>query len=169
MGLKEARQRFVDEWGRLGTSWGVSRTMAQVHALLLTAAAPMDTDQVMEKLMISRGNANMNLRALMDWGLITRTVQPGVRREFFTAEKDIWKVARAIASQRRRRELDPLVQTLQQLADVEASRGDDPAEVRQFQKTVRDIMSVGGKVSRALDLFQKLDGSAFLERAGKLF
>jgi len=31
-----------------------------------------------------------------DWGLVQKVLIPGERREFFSAEKDIWKVARQI-------------------------------------------------------------------------
>jgi DNA-binding transcriptional regulator GbsR (MarR family) len=164
MKLEEAKQAFVDEWGKLGAAWGISRTMAQIHALLLTSSKPMDTDTIMEKLVISRGNANMNLRALMDWGLAMKTTQPGVRREFYTAEKDVWKMARAIASQRRRRELQPLMRLLEEAIEVEPGQGDDPAELREFRRTLREIQGFGSKAGRLLDLMQRLDQSSFLTR-----
>ena len=93
MKLPEARQQFIHSWGVLGSQWGINRTMAQVHSLLLVASKPLSTDEVMEQLSISRGNANMNVRELIDWGLVQKVIVPGERKEFFTAEKDIWKVA----------------------------------------------------------------------------
>ena len=38
MELPEAKQKFIEAWGKLGSEWGVNRTMAQVHALLLVSA-----------------------------------------------------------------------------------------------------------------------------------
>lgn len=163
MKLEEARRTFVDEWGKLGAAWGINRTMAQIHALLLAHAEPMDTDTIMERLVISRGNANMNLRALMDWGLVVKTVRPGVRREFYEAEKDVWKMARSIAAQRRKRELEPLMRVLEAASEVEPGSG-DAAEVREFRRTMKEIHGFGAKAGRILDLVQRLDQSSFLGR-----
>ncbi|MBS1613704.1 MAG: transcriptional regulator, partial [Bacteroidetes bacterium] len=115
MKLDEAKQRFVEAWGTLGTNWGINRTMAQIHALLLVTDEPLSTDQIMEILDISRGNVNMNMRALIDWGLAERRLKTGERMEFFTGEKDIWKVAVKIIRERRKREIDPLRSTLRDL------------------------------------------------------
>src|SRR5271163_2942662 len=91
MQLAEAKAKFIADWGRFGTNWGINRTMAQIHALLLVSPDALSAEEVMEQLSISRGNANMNLRELMDWGLVQKVIVPGERKEFFSAEKDIWK------------------------------------------------------------------------------
>ena len=70
MQLQEAKEKFVQAWGAFGTNWGINRTMAQVHALLLVSQQALSADDIMESLNISRGNANMNVRALIDWGLV---------------------------------------------------------------------------------------------------
>lgn len=163
MKLSEARHAFIQAWGTLGAEWGINRTMAQIHALLLTSPGPLDTETILEELQISRGNASTNLRALVDWGLVTREIRPGVRREFFAAEKDVWEMARAIAVQRRRREFDPLMRVLDASLDVEPDHGASAAEVEEFRRTIHDIHEVGSLVSRLFDLVVLLDQSTFLE------
>ncbi|MFZ1693694.1 MAG: MarR family transcriptional regulator, partial [Flavobacteriales bacterium] len=108
MTIPEAKDKFIEAWGAFGSAWGINRSMAQVHALLLISHEPLSTEDVMEQLNISRGNANMNLRALIDWSLVRRVLKPGERREFFEAEKDVWKVATHITRERKKRELEPL-------------------------------------------------------------
>ena len=90
--FKQSKDAFIAQWGALGSSWGISRTMAQVHALLMVSPAPMSTDEVMEELVVSRGNAHTNLKELVGWGLIRVVVKKGERKEFFEAEKDVWKM-----------------------------------------------------------------------------
>src|SRR5688500_19835214 len=107
MKLSEAKAQFIQSWGLLGAQWGVNRAMAQIHALLLIAPEPMSAEEIMEALDISRGNANMNVRELMNWGIVEKVLVPGERKEFFISEKDIWKAATAIARERKKRELDP--------------------------------------------------------------
>ena len=105
--LRQARDEFVSQWGVIGSAWGVNRTMAQIHALLITAPSALSTDEVMAELKISRGNAHSNLRDLVSWGLVRSVVRKGERKEFFEAEKDVWKMFCTILRERRRRELRP--------------------------------------------------------------
>jgi DNA-binding transcriptional regulator GbsR (MarR family) len=93
MKFKEAKSKFVQTWGALGSQWGINKTMAQIHALLMVSNEPVSMEDIMSELHISRGNASMNLRALMDWGIVYKEFKPGERREFFIAEKDLDELA----------------------------------------------------------------------------
>lgn len=110
--FKKLRKGFVAQWGTLGSSWGINRTMAQIHAMLMVAVEPLDTNALMDELMISRGNANSNLRDLIGWGLIRKVTYPGDRKEYFEAEKDVWTMFCTISRERKRREIDPALSLL---------------------------------------------------------
>jgi DNA-binding transcriptional regulator GbsR (MarR family) len=103
MKLTDAKQQFINSWGAFGTQWGINRTMAQIHALLLVTPDNLTQDDIMEQLSISRGNVNMNIRDLIGWGLVERVIVSGERKEYFTADKDIWKVATQIIKERKKR------------------------------------------------------------------
>ncbi|MEL7223104.1 MAG: MarR family transcriptional regulator, partial [Bacteroidota bacterium] len=121
MTLDEGKQKFLQSWGALGSSWGITRTMAQIHALLLVSPASLSADEIMEELKISRGNANMNIRGLINWGLVHKELKPGERKEFFVAEKDMWEVVKCIITQRKKRELEPMIKVLDELSSVESA------------------------------------------------
>ena len=127
--LKLARDEFISQWGALGTQWGINRTMAQIHALLMTAPRSMTTDEVMEELEVSRGNAHSNLKELVAWGLVRSVVKKGERRDFFEAEKDVWQIFTIVARERKRREIEPALAVLTKCAEE-----------------TRDIKTVEGKV-----------------------
>src|SRR5262245_2338261 len=137
MNLKEARTKFIRAWGTLGSSWGINRTMAQVHALLLISPEPLSADEIMKELNISRGNSNMNLRELMKWGLVKKELKAGERREYFFAEKDIHKVFRLIVKERRRRELEPIFEVLDELSRYEGDSKNK--EVKAFTSMLDQI------------------------------
>ncbi|MFN8155009.1 MAG: transcriptional regulator [Bacteroidia bacterium] len=160
MQLDEAKEKFLQAWGQLGTNWGISRTMAQVHALLLLSDGALSTEEIMEDLSISRGNANMNIRALLDWGLVYKEFRSGERREFFYAEKDIWKVSRQIARERRKRELEPAVQILNDIMTQLDQKG---AEANQFKGRVKEIHDFASKIDALLEKFIKSENSWFLK------
>jgi len=111
--LKDARERFIALWGQMGSNWGIPRTMAQVHALLFIVGEPMNTDEIMDGLAISRGNASMTVRRLVDWGIVSRVHRRGDRKEYFLAEQDVWKMFRTILAQRKKQEIDPLLEALE--------------------------------------------------------
>lgn len=82
MELQEAKNEFIQAWGTFGSEWGINRTMAQIHALLLVSAEPLSTEDIMEQLEVSRGNVNMNTRDLIAWGIVYRVTKKGERKEF---------------------------------------------------------------------------------------
>jgi DNA-binding transcriptional regulator GbsR (MarR family) len=112
--LRTAQDLFIRRWGEMGQTWGINRTMAEIHALLYIVGGPLCMDEVMERLHISRGNASMSLRALCDWGIVQRLHRRGERREYFQSLTDVWDMFRLIAAERKRREMDPVLETIRQ-------------------------------------------------------
>jgi len=165
--LSEAKQQFISTWGAMGTHWGINRTMAQVHALLMISPDPLTQDDIMAQLNISRGNVNMNIRDLIDWGLVERVLIPGERKEYFVAEKDIWKVATQITKERKKRELDPMMKLMDQLSKVEGDKKDK--EVKAFVDAVNGIKKFGTQADHMLDVLVKSDENWFVSTLMKLF
>lgn len=157
--MSEAKAQFIQAWGLLGAQWGVNRTMAQIHALLLIAPDPLSAEEIMEALDISRGNANMNVRELMNWGIVEKILVPGERKEFFVGEKDIWKVGIAIARERKKRELDPVLKILLQLNKVEGDQKDK--HVKAFRDTIQNIQKFAHQTDAALNAFIKSEENWF--------
>ena len=144
--LATARQRFVSLWGRMSGTWGISRTMAEVHAWLFITGGPRHAEEVMEALGISRGNASMTLRRLEEWELVTRVHRRGDRKEYFEAEQDVWRMFRTILAQRKKRELDPL------LAELDACRSDAAGAGEDEDATTND-----SRIDDLADLLSTVD------------
>ena len=124
MEYQEAKEKFISTWGSLGTLWGINKAMAQIQALLFISTKPLSMEDIMEDLKISRGNTSMNLRQLMDWGIVTKVLVSGERKEFFTTEKDVQELARIVAKERSRREIKPVIKVLEEVSSIK----DDGAE-----------------------------------------
>jgi len=125
MEFKEAKNKFIQTWGALGSQWGINKTMAQIHALLMVSPEPLSMEDVMEELLISRGNASMNLRALMDWGIVYKEYKSGERKEFFTAEKDLDELAVKIAKERSKREIKPALRVLKDVSLIDPNQSSE--------------------------------------------
>jgi len=167
MKLNEAKQQFISSWGAFGTHWGINRTMAQIHALLLITPDPLTQDDIMDELNISRGNTNMNIRELINWGLVERVLLTGERKEYFTAEKDIWKVVKQIVKERKKRELEPMLKLLDQLEAVEGDKRD--RNVKTFVDTVSSIKKLGRQADKTLDVMIRAEESWFIGSIMKIF
>lgn len=112
--LKEAQDQFIMEWGRMSSSWGINRTMAQIHALLIATGKPHTMDEIIHRLGISRGNASMSLRDLMEWGVVQRSRHPGDRKDQYSSDADPWQIFARVVRERKRREIDPTKVALQE-------------------------------------------------------
>lgn len=165
--MEDARHRFIEAWGNFGSAWGINRTMAQIHALLLLEPEPLSAEQIMERLNISRGNANMNLRALMDWGLVARQLRLGERREYFVAEKDIWQVTRKVVRERKKRELLPLMELMEELEKVQPDSSDPRA--KELQHSVSRIKRFATAADRVLETVIRAEETWFFKIFMKFF
>ncbi len=157
MDYQEASASFIETWGKLGSNWGVSRTMAQIHALLLISPEPLSTEDIMDSLKVSRGSSSMNLRALMDWNLVHKELKAGDRKEYFIAEKDIWVVFKNVVQQRKKKELEPVIDVLQKLSNIE----DEGYRADEFRRVVSEIKLFSEKADKALSTVTESRASHF--------
>ena len=164
MELNEAKNKYIQTWGSLATSWGINKTMAQVHALLLVSTKPLSAEDIMEALKISRGNVNMNVRALIDWGIVSKEFVVGERKEFFVADKDIWELFKQITKERKKREIEPVLRVLEDLQKVD----DTTEDGMQFKKVLNDLSSVTTKVNSMLETAIKADEHWLLSNFTKM-
>lgn len=146
MTLSEGKQKFICQWGSMCMNWGVNKTMGQIHALGLISNKPLCCEDIMETLQLSRGNVNMNVRSLVDWGLVNKVHITGERKEYFEAEKDFWKVFRLIIERRKKKELDPLLEMLDKMSCIQAQCPDSD----EFCKTVRELKAYSKKADTTL-------------------
>lgn len=150
MDYDAAKMKFISTWGSLGTLWGINKAMAQIQALLFISTKPLSMEDIMSELQISRGNTSMNLRQLMDWGIVNKEIIPGERREYFTTEKDVQELARAIAKERSRREIRPVIKTLKEISSIE----DDGTE--KTKELIKQIKALHEVTETADDMINKL-------------
>jgi DNA-binding transcriptional regulator GbsR (MarR family) len=152
--LDRSKDAFIAHWADMGSSWGVPRSVAEVHALLFIEGRPLCAEDIMDRLEVSRGGVSTTLRTLADWGIVTRTRQRGERREFFEAEQDVWNLLSLIVRARKRRELEPLLAALEDsrsLADADTSA--DPAALKAHLARLDSMHDALRRLDRLSDRF----------------
>jgi DNA-binding transcriptional regulator GbsR (MarR family) len=139
--LEQAQDQFILEWGPMSSSWGINRTMAQIHALLFVTGEPLDVDQIMQRLQISRGNASMNLRELMDWGIVRRFRRPGDRKDTYLSEPDPFQMFVRVVRERKRREIDPTAGAIREVLS-KLSGAQPNASVETMRARLRALLEI---------------------------
>src|SRR5512140_2076813 len=144
---KDTAQQFVEAWGAMGALWGINRSVARVHALLMASEAPLSLDEIAEKLRISKGNASMSLRELRTFGVVRQVEAPGDRRDFYVTEPDVWTMFFRILRERKRREFDPALEAIHRLLAQPGARGEVLGRLQQMAEL---LTTVEGVVNRFL-------------------
>ena len=140
MTLPPVVEKVVLHWGEMGSRWGVSRTVAQLHALLYLSEKPLPADEIAETLNVARSNVSTSLKELQGWGLIRMVHVMGDRREHFEAIQDITQLFRVIVEERKKRELDPTIALLRECVASEDPK--TPAHVKQRLKSTLGFMEM---------------------------
>ena len=150
--LDAVEQEFVGLWRNMSGLWGISPTMAEIHGLLYITGAALSMDDIMSRLGISRGNVSMNLSKLVEWGLVKRVHKRGDRRDYYESLSDVWEMFTLVASQRKRREIDPILSTLRRCRE-QLEGG--PAQGAAAQDRLRRINDLYKFVATMDDLAQR--------------
>ena len=143
--LAEVERQFVDLWGTMSSLWGINPTMARIHGLLYITGEALTMDDMMDRLGISRGNVSMNLTKLVEWGLVQRAHTRGDRRDRYASVSDVWEMFTRVATQRKRREIDPVLTTLRRCRDALSADGlgaaaKQPAAKERYRR-IDDLLS----------------------------
>jgi DNA-binding transcriptional regulator GbsR (MarR family) len=168
MNLNEAKSHFIAQWGNMAGVWGVNRTMGQIHACLLIAEDDLSAETLMALLNISRGNANMSIRSLIDWGLAERVHKIGERREYFRADKDPHSMMLKITQQRRKRELEPLIKLFSELENIETHNTVEKEEVLRLNQVFENLNSFTKKNDKLLRRFLKSEEEWYINLLSKI-
>lgn len=153
-------------WADLGPAWGVNRTMSQIHALMMLSADPMNTDDVMEELGISRGNAHKNVTELLAWGLLKRVDVKGDLKTYFEGEKDVWKVIQIITRERKRKELQPVLEVLDDC--LEHTKGLRDVQSKAFREQVGELKQFADMADGVMDRVGRKRSGLIMSWAMKL-
>lgn len=169
--FREASKQFVLLWGEMASAWGINKTMAQIHALLYAERDPLDTDTIMDRLHISRGNANMNLRSLMQWQLINKVQFEGKRKDYYTAEKDVWNIVAVLIDERQQREISPIQQSLVECLELFDNGEELTEEEAGFKERIEnfvEFLEMFDRFTKALLPYINKKNLNFLKKLVKL-
>jgi DNA-binding transcriptional regulator GbsR (MarR family) len=144
----EAVQRFVEAWGAMGALWGINRSVARVHALLMASDAPVSLDDIADRLAISKGNASMSLRDLRNFGVVRQVEAPGDRRDYYVTEPDVWTMFFRILTERKRREFDPALEAIRRLLDDAPRDGPVRERLEQMDELLHTMEAVAARLLR---------------------
>lgn len=140
----EEAQQFILHWGEMGSQWGVNRSVSQIHALLYLSNRPLNAEEISKTLKLARSNVSNGLKELQSYRIVKRTHVANDRRDHFVAEDDLWEMLMRIVSERKRREIDPTLEMLADLASQLKDRSDVPIHIRERIVRMHEFMGTLG-------------------------
>jgi len=163
---EEIRLAFADAWGEMGAAWGVPPSVARVHGYVLVSTGPLTERAVRQALGLSHRAASLALAECVGWGLIERVPDPvrvgrrGPSAVAYAKVGDHWVWFQRIAEQRKQRETDPVLPTIEQamaLADEVAASSPQDAEVLGLRDWLVDFREFVRLFDRAVALVARAE------------
>lgn len=148
--------KFIEAWGVMASTWGVSRSESQVYALLLLRNEKMSSEDIMQELHMSRGNVHAVLHTLMDYELVFKSHVMGERREYFQAETDLWLVMDKMVKYMKRRSLDRFVEMM----DTITPEQEISASSSHLEKLKSSIKGIAEVCNTMVEYIPKLNRAA---------
>lgn len=163
---RETVDNFVESWGEMGMLWGVNRSIARIHALLIATEGSMSLDEIAKRLQMSRGNTSMSLRELRNWGVIRRINVPGDRRDYYESEPDVWRMFFLILGERKRREFDPALGAVRGTLRAVDEEGEGSGTVRERLHQMEEVLSIMDRVMNRFLINEKTSKATLRFLAG---
>lgn len=160
--LTPVMKKIILHWGEMGSSWGINRTVAQIYALLYLSPEPLTAEDVSSTLAIARSTVSTGLHELQSWGVVKTIHVLGDRRDHFTTMNDIWQIFRVILDERKRREIDPTLEFLQQTV---SEMHNQAAEQIYVEERIEDMLKFFEAVTEIYQQFERIP----TERLRELF
>ncbi|MEO1694690.1 MAG: GbsR/MarR family transcriptional regulator [Pseudomonadota bacterium] len=177
MHLSALQQEFVLHFGEMGSRWGINRTVGQIYAVLFLSHAPLNADDIVGRVGVSRSNVSMGLKELQSWDLVRLQHKPNDRRDYFSTPDDLWQIVRTLVDQRKKREIDPTLTKLRDLS-LQSPLTDSDIHAHARMVELRELIELltgwyddmnrleTERLVQLLTLGAKING--FVEQAGKV-
>lgn len=155
-GVERSRREFVDHWASMATCWGINPAMGKIHGLLYISGRPMNADEIVRESGLSRAAVSMNLRDLINWGVVRRVHRMGDRKEYFESETDVWEMFTTIIRERKRREVDPTIAALEKCVALvgETPVPGEPPEVAEHRRKLTAMLDFLRTLDRVFRFFE---------------
>jgi len=148
--LSPAAEQFILHWGEMSGRWGISRSVAQIHALLFISSRPLNAEEIANTLSMARSNVSTSLRELQAWGIIRIVHVLGDRRDYFEPIGDAWEVFQAIIEHKKKHEIDP---TIEMLRECVRGKGREESKDRHAIEKMTEMLEL---IEMATDLYEQV-------------
>jgi HTH-type transcriptional regulator, glycine betaine synthesis regulator len=160
-----------DTVGRLMEFWGFKRNMGRVWAVLYLSPDPLTAEDMRNLLQLSSGAVSMTLSELSRWGVVRKVWVQGERKDFFTAEVQLWRMISRVFNDRERAEIVAAIDAFESaLPELEKLRRSADPKIRaraelQYDRvsTLLDLARLGKRLLDMLLSTAKLDAEPLMK------
>lgn len=160
------RLELAAAWGEMGAAWGVAPAIARVHAYLMARQEPLTEREVREALGLSHRAASLALAEAESWGIVERVqvsrrvARRGPAGVAFRAVGDHWRWFGRVIAERKVREGDPIISTIEttaRSAAAAAAANPDDADLGHLAEWLGAFLTFVRLFDRAVGLVPQLE------------
>ena len=148
---KESVELFVGAFAVLS----LPRSLGEIYGLLYSSEEPLAFDDLVTRLELSKGSVSEGLRLLRSLGAVTLVPVPDSRKDHFTAETSLRKLAGGYLRDR----IEPYLRGGEaRIESLRKVREADPSPSEFQQKRINQLLSWHRFFSKVLPVFKALAG-----------
>ena len=154
-----------DVVGKLIEFWGFKRNMGRVWSVLYLSPEPLSAEELRQSLELSSGAVSMTVNELLRWGVVRKVWVQGERKDFYTAEVQLWRMISRVFNEREKSEIVMAIESFEEaLVDVSKLRHSSDPKTRaraelQYEriKQLLELAKLGKKLLDTLLATAKID------------
>jgi HTH-type transcriptional regulator, glycine betaine synthesis regulator len=154
--LAPSEAAVSDVVGRLIEFWGFKRNMGRIWAVLYLSPEPLSAEDLRLSLKLSSGAVSMTLNELLRWGVVRKVWVQGERKDFYTAEVQLWRMISRVFNEREKSEIVMAIESFEEaLAEVSKLRHSTDPKTRaraelQYER-IRQLLELAKLGKRLMD------------------
>jgi HTH-type transcriptional regulator, glycine betaine synthesis regulator len=160
-GNYEAIRHTCEAIGQIIESWGFKKIMGMTWAFLYLCPEPASAKDICTALNISPALASITLQDLTRWQVVKKISPLGKRRDYYTAEHDMWKMLNKILEYRERPQVENVKSKLGLALDALDQENRTRPDLKskrtcQFQRVrIEDLASITTMAMGLMDAISK--------------
>jgi len=154
-----------DVVGKLIEFWGFKRNMGRIWSVLYLSPDPLSAEDLRQSLKLSSGAVSMTVNELLRWGVVRKVWVQGERKDFYTAEVQLWRMISRVFNEREKSEIVMAIESFEEaLVEVGKLRNSSDPKTRaraelQYEriKQLLELAKLGKRLIETLLATAKID------------
>jgi HTH-type transcriptional regulator, glycine betaine synthesis regulator len=151
--VRDARTHFIESTGRIAQFWGFPKALGGIYGAIFLSPTSVSLDSLVGEVGVTKGAVSTHVRALESLQLIIRETKLGDRKDYYTAEPDLWRVVKNVLGQREKVEFDRALRGVEESLSMllrAKPKTEDAEKYAHMEARMRSMQSFFGTLDRVV-------------------